>query len=358
MASTKRHTSLSLADRLYAEPETFDFHQAVRLLSAINYEKVDYKPHWKQYPVGFDRSHSKETVHFKTEPTLRYHSGDISQLIEPVIDPVNNRLKPTTMKVTFTSLTGANGILPMHYSEKILKQNRNKNKALAEFFDMFTHRAISFYHRGWEKYRIEYHFERVRRSGYRKDKLTTMLEGISGIPSLKKDSALNPDSLLFFSGLFANQQRTAHGLAAMLSDYFSVPVEIKQFVGRWNKLSPSECTRMPSKTQPSGQFNRLAKDAVLGTRAWYSQGKFRIILGPLNKKQFQSFLPGKKALAQLKLFTEKYASPELSYDIQLISTTEDQATCQLDSKNPMQLGYFTWLGKIKSKAQQGQLILT
>jgi type VI secretion system protein ImpH len=115
---------------------------------------------------------------------------------------------------------------------------------------------------------------------------------------------------------------------------------------------------MPSKAQPKGQFNALGKNTIAGMRAWYSQGKFRLQLGPLSDTEFKQFLPGSDGLRKLKELTNHYIGPELSYDIQLISAAQHAPQCQLSKAQAPQLGYFTWLkGENGGPLQHDKLIL-
>lgn len=346
----------SLTSQLFNAPELFQFSQAVRLLDAINYEKTRHKPQWKQFPVGYDYAQQKETVRFKVDPTLRFPDGAISKLSEPAFKADKDRLQAAQMHITFMGLTGPAGVLPMHYSETILEQNRNKDYAMRDFFDLFNHRAASLHYRGWEKYRVQYSFERTRREGKRQDPLSHVVANLSGKTHTTQHIA--QDSLLYYAGLFANQTKTASGLEAILADYFAIPVQLKQFIGSWNHLQDSECTRMPGKAAPKGQFNLLGKNTIVGKRVWYSQGKFRLQLGPLSDAQFKQFLPGSTGLRKLKEITNHYIGPELSYDIQLISAAQTAPQCQLSASNAPQLGYFTWLKqKEGGKLQHDKLIL-
>jgi type VI secretion system protein ImpH len=363
MASPKRRSDTDLTKYLFSNPQEFDFFQAVRLLELINNEQVISNPEWKHNPVGYDYPQHREIVRFKVDPTLVYPKSEITQLVPATINTSINRLNPAQMSVTFMGLTGPSGVLPSHYSELILEQNRKKNYALSDFFDLFNHRAISFYYRGWEKYRVQYHFERTRRIGKQDDSLTKILKSLIGLgePSLERRQKVTDDNLLNYTDRFANQRKSAAGLRDILSDYFQVPVQIKQFIGSWNRLQKSECTRMPSKRLPEGQFNLLGTNTLLGTRIWYSQAKFRVVLGPLNSQQFQQFLPGSPNLVKLKELTRTYVGIEYSFDIQLISNQQTVPACCLDPKAPPRLGYFTWLTGAQSKKdriQHDKLILT
>lgn len=354
----KNHNT-NIAEHLYESPEVFNFFQAVRLLDAINHEKTAYKPNWKQFPVGYDTAQQKETVRFMVDPALKYPDGPITTLNEAKHDAEKNRLSPAEMKVTFMGLTGPSGVLPMHYSEQLLEQNRKKDYAMSDFFNLFNHRAISLHYRGWEKYRVQYHFERSRREGNNNDKLSNMLQSLLGFGKTdpQQKHTQNIDNLLFYAGHYAQKRKTAAGLENILSDYFKISVTICQFVGSWNRLQDSECTRTPGKDVPFGQFNRLGKDTIIGKRVWYSQGKFRIKLGPLNQQQFKQFLPGCAGLKKLKELTNAYIGPEFSFDIQLISEETNVPKCQLSKHTPPQLGYFTWLRGSNAAIQHDKLIL-
>ncbi len=351
-----RQHNTNIAEHLYENPEVFNFFQAVRLLDAINHEKVAYKADWKQFPVGYDTTQQKETVRFKVDPTLKYPNGHITKLKEAELNPEKNRLRPAVAHVTFMGLTGPSGVLPMHYSELLLEQNRKKDFAMSDFFDLFNHRAISLHYRGWEKYRVQYNFERMRREGKHADHFTQLLKSLTGFMHQKQHTVAE-DSVLFYAGNFAEKRRSAVGLENMLTDYFNVPVKIEQFIGSWNRLHDDECTRMPSKTLPQGQFNLLGKNTLIGKRVWYSQGKFRVKLGPLSPKQLKQFLPGSDGLQKLKYLTTAYIGPELSFDIQLISEEHTIPKCHLSKNNPPRLGYFTWLRGKNAKLQHDKLVL-
>ena len=170
--------------------------------------------------------------------------------------------------------------------------------------------------------------------------------------------AISDNNLLYYAGLFTQCHSSVIGLKNLLSDFFQIPIEVQQFVGSWTKLQNADCTRMPSQTQPKGQFNTLGKNTMLGNRVWSSQGKFRIILGPLSSEKFKYFLPNTIGIQQLKALVRHYIGIEFNFDIQLISEAHTVPPCHLSSKNPPQLGYFTWLTTENRTLQHDELILT
>ena len=88
-------------------------------------------------------------------------------------------------------------------------------------------------------------------------------------------------ALLFYTGLLAQQPRSAVGLAALLGDYFhGVPVAIEQFVGQWLALDPDSLTSL----RPFGGNNALGVqgnlDLFLNTVNWLAQQEDLIAIRP------------------------------------------------------------------------------
>src|SRR5262249_44419079 len=92
---------------------------------------------------------------------------------------------------TFLGLTGPSGVLPRHYTElliRIQKDSRETEKyALRDWFDIFNHRFVSLFYRAWEKYRFPLAFELGEYKKAEPDPFTKALLSYSGLglPSLR-----------------------------------------------------------------------------------------------------------------------------------------------------------------------------
>jgi len=197
-------------------PGRFEFFQAVRLLLRIF--------HQREVPGGFTSSR-REALRFRVHNSLAFPASQI--------DSVDWGGDMPAMSVNFMGLTGPMGVLPYVYTELILTRVRARDRALADFFDIFNHRMISLFYQAWEKYRSSVAYERDG-----KDRVSKYLMSLIGLGTdgLQSRMLVRDDSLLFYSGLLSLQPRSAVALRGVLQDYFGVPVEVEQFVGAWQPL--------------------------------------------------------------------------------------------------------------------------
>jgi type VI secretion system protein ImpH len=156
---------------------------------------------------------------------------------------------------------------------------------------------------------------------------------------------------LFFAGLLGRQVRNRDGLVALLASYFRVPVYVEQFVGHWMPLPPRGRTCLfPG--EPSAQ---LGIGTVLGARVWDVQHKFRIWLGPLTLNQYESFLPGGRAIGQLVAWIRQYFCFEFDWDARLVLTRTEVPKARLGQFG--RLGWTTWLGERQAATDAADLTL-
>jgi type VI secretion system protein ImpH len=364
---------MTVEQRLFAQGSTFNFFQAVRLLEKL---------HPDRRPVGFDGPAGREAARFAAHLS---HNFPPSQIYEIRADRTG-RLPPA-MSVAFFGLTGPSGVLPRHYTDLLMRIQRDakhaEKHALRDWLDIFTHRMLSLFFRAWEKYRFYLSYERGQHAEHPPDPFTHCLLSLSGLgmaslrnrirvsagglspfaesaqqkgavpfapPIDSKDQVVarvEDTAILHYSGLFARRPRTAAGLAAILADYFQAPVEVRQFRGQWLQLEPSDQSQLGCETGHCA----LGVDTVIGERIWDVEGRIRIRLGPLDYDQFVEFLPHRAAVIESKAFfllshlTRLFIGPTLDFDVQLLLKAKSVPDCILadDSGPGSRLGWNTWL---------------
>lgn len=352
MGSSDGREDPHLIRELLEAPYRFDFFQAVRMLEHCRREQ-DGKPrdhHFEGHGVGRDVRPGDEAVRFRALPSLSFPAAAVNAIRDArAAGNLDTKSPSIEMIVTFLGLTGPSGALPRHYTEALLQRIREKDFALRDFLDLFNHRLISLFYRAWEKYRLPVSFERSRLDDAtgEPDPITLALYCLDGLGTrgLRGRLDVADEVLLHYSGHLAHFPRSALALECLLSDHLDLPVSVLQCQGQWLILEPDDLAFMPSATLPSGTNNQLGVNLVIGERVWDIQSKFRIRVGPLTWREFQSLMPNGTALRPLCQVTRFYAGPTLDFDVQPLLRSDQVRPCRLAShvdEGPY-LGWNTWL---------------
>ena len=305
------------------EPFRVEFFQAVRLLQRM--EKGTN-------PVGYFLPPGSEAVRFSAHTSLGFPP---SQLFDIQRRP-DGQLQ---MIVQFMGLCASVTILPTVYTEYLLLHLKNKDTAMRDFFDLFNHRMISLFYRGWEKYRFFVGYEAGQQDG-----LTPRMMDFLGLGTLglQERSVLPDQAVLAYSGLLGRHTRSAGGLKQILEDYFAVPITIVQFAGTWRALPSENLTIFAGHNRAS---ERLGVGTVVGNEVWDHHGRIRIRIGPIGFSEYASFLPGPGAYQDLQAWVRFYSSGQYEAEVQLILKREEAPGCELgvSGKNEPRLGLVSWL---------------
>lgn len=353
MSTKSWRKNTSITRKVAEAPYEFQFLQAVRLLerSAL-FEKESAQSNIASNPVArFTPPHS-ESLRFKTNQSLAFPSSEIDsvQRIEN-----NTGSSQWQMAVNLMGLTGSMGVLPFHYTELVLKRQKQKDETLEKFFDLFNHRTISLFFQASIKYKLPISYERNHLHPSLKkqhDPQTSALLSLIGLGTEGLQNRLHTkdESLLYYSGLFTQKVRNASGLKQLLRSHFNIPVRIDQFIGQWQELIDDVRTRLPDFNNPTGRNVCLGRSAMLGKKGWFAQGKIHIILGPLDKRQLQIFAPGTHALKALNELVRMYVGMENDYDFIIrIKRSDIPDKIQLGKKQPAIIGWNTWLSNKSGK---------
>ncbi len=312
---------LEVEQELREHPGRFEFFQAVRLLLRI-FEGREV--------VGRFVNPDRESVRFHAVNSLRFPPSQIQS--------IDWEAEMAHLFVNFMGLTGPMGVLPYKYTEYIEDQIRNRDRAMAAFFDIFNHRIISLFYRAWEKYRFPVAYERDG-----KDRMVGYLRSLIGLGTsgLENRLAVRDESLLFYAGLLSLGPRSATVLAQVLEDYFGVPAEVDQFAGAWQPLDPADLCTFEDEESASGQLGA----AVVGDAVWEHESKVCVKLGPLTQKQYLDFLPFGSAYEPLRAITGFFCGLEVEVEVQLVLRREEVPDFEIGEDTPAGpwLGWFTWM---------------
>ena len=318
-----RDPFVRVEDLVRSQPAGFSFFQAVRLLRQLRPDRA---------PVGSFVDPGQEVVRFSVPPSIAFPTSEIASL------ELGEEDDPARMQVNFFGLTGPQGLLPHHYTLLIAERDRARDGALGDFFDLFHHRAISLFYRAWEKYRFTVSYERGE-----EDALTVHLHDLAGIglPEARERLPVPADALLSYTGLLGPQPRGAQALKQLLVDYFGLPVEVDQFVGRWYPIPRSDQCELGAE---DGASNRLGLGAVAGDEIWDAQTCVRIRIGPLTRSQYDSLLPGGEGHERVRQLTRFFGHDQFDFELQLVLAGDDVPGLVLGDDDASQpLGWSTWI---------------
>lgn len=327
MASSKWGTDHRLDESLFSSGHEFDFFQAVRLLVQLHSER-------RKEVSG---SRPEEMVRFSVENTLSFPASAIASIID------GGNGAPSSLKITFLGMTGPGGVLPSAYTEIAIDCEAFGDSSYADFLDMFNHRLIWLFYRAWEKHHFSIGYERAIPGGSEQDALTSYLFDLIGMgtPGLKRRMPILDQALLRYAGMISQRPHSAEALRALLHDYFGVPVEIEQLLGKWHTLDMGELCFLGS-----GESNaQLGRGAIAGDAVWSRQTLVRITFGPVTVMRFRSFLPDGVAFKQAVALARWFLGSALDFELQPALAGDEVPGCLLgdDTFEGPRLGWSAWL---------------
>lgn len=320
--------------RLLEAPERFDFFQATYLLERFSGKKN----------LGEGACTQTEPVRFKASAQLGYRGAAIES-ISPAENPKDKASKYSAeleapvksvfeMTVSGFGILGAEGVMPLHYSEWVAAQARQGPSVLMAFIDLFHQRCLTLLYRAWKKYRFPTNsdslVERMMKSvlGASPTSLPDQPYSLASAESVMKDVQRNRNAseaaLLQYAGLMARGQVGGETLSRILSDYFNLLITIHEFQGGWEPISEAFLTRLPSRKAAPRRGRRqknqgcLGMNAILGERAWQVQSKVLVCITCDSAEAFKDFSPNGQACEHLTTLLRHALGVGVSAELELV----------------------------------------
>lgn len=333
MPGTQRRVDPGIADRLLKEPYRFEFFQAVRVIEHLltdngvrTQDVVTRRLHFRNtLYMGFPASEIETLQAFTAEGEATDNPAAADSL---------------DLVPAFMGLLGVQGVLPAAYTEQLASRELfERDRTARAFFDIFTNRALALFYQAWKKYRLNVLHELDAEAP-----TLPMLLSLGGLGSSKARASLaagrgslREQTLAYFVGSLAKRPVSAVTLENLLCDYFSVTVRVEQFVGAWYDVPAEQQTRLGSRTAKLGQ------SALSGSRVWQRNLRMRLWIGPLQRAQFNDFLPGGEAAAALTKWLKLLTGDALEYDVRLLLDQQEVKACKMQAQGGAKLGYDTFL---------------
>ncbi|MCA9311358.1 MAG: type VI secretion system baseplate subunit TssG [Phycisphaerales bacterium] len=312
-------------------PESLDFFFAVRWLS-LHLARTARRE-GVSAAIGRGDRPGRERLRFSQRPDLVFMPSTITGLEYDEPTSACTGEEVWDMSVAFFGLFGPNGPLPWHVAEiAMARKERERDPCLLDFLNLFNHRAISLYYRGWAEHQLTIAADRddLERFG-------RYIGSVAGLDDerMRSRGVVPGQAKLHYAGLLALSTRPGEGLAALLSDHFRTPVAVMPFSGRWI-LIPVE-----SRCRLGGLGRQLGVDTVVGERVWEVRQCFTLRIGPLDLPTFTRLLPGGQSHEKLRELVRLYVGDELACDAVLVLARDEARPVRLGEQ--AQLGYSSWV---------------
>lgn len=308
-------------EQLRAEPHRFTLFAALRLLEQC----FPSSPR-----LGESRKAADDPVRLGQIPSLSFAPSDVTGFRESAGGG------PPRLEQYSFGVFGPNGSMPLHLTEYAFERGRQReDPTLTDFVNLFQHRLTSLFYRAWAEAEPASCCDRPESDRFLQ--YVGALLGLGTASARSRDAA--PDrAKLSRVAHFAPQPRSADGLESVLTDYFGLAVEVRQFVGEWMDVPRELCCRIGRDPASAS----LGLTAALGAMSWQCQHKFEIAIGPLALGSFADFLPGSRGLAELAALVRLYTNDEWGWQLRLLLRDVEVPGVRLGSSG--QLGWTTWLG--------------
>jgi type VI secretion system protein ImpH len=325
MRTPSQQPAAGLIERLLAEPQRFEFFQAVRLLLL-----------WLGEQGVPPRRALERHMRFRNSLALAFPAGQV-EAIAPTAGLHSAEGMPPQFHLTptFMGLLGAHGALPAHVTERIAAWEASQpDEQLAgaprAFLDIFSTRMLTLFYGAWRKYRME-HAVADGADGF-----LPLLLALAGFAPGVPHEGVEDATLARYAGVLQRRPASAVVLARVLSHHFGVPVALQEAVGHWDLLIETERSML------GGANAVLGQAAVIGERCWRPDLRARVRIGPLSRAEFERFLPRADGARALRTLLGLFAAPTIVYEVVLVLARTELRPARL-AGGPQRLGRDSYL---------------
>lgn len=242
---------------------------------------------------------------------------------------------------------GPNGALPIHFTELVRERvEAKRDNTLADFIDLFHHRAFSHIYRAWSQSQSAAGLDR---SG--QETFSTYIARLGGDePSEVQGSALAPHARWASSAHRVRAARNPDGLVSTLSRFFGVTVQLREYMLQWMPIEPQDQCKLGQASLSSV----LGEGAMAGEVVPDRQSRFRLVIGPLSMDGYLRLTPqgsaSGKDLPALIEIVRSFIGFEYVWEVELLIRSDAAPQAQLG--NGTQLGWSTWMASDGPRAAQ------
>lgn len=286
-------------------------------------------------PIGKAQRPQQESFRLGQQASLAFAPRE---LFKVEVRPGADQRPRAHIKLFGLGTLGPNGALPIHCTELVRERvEARRDTALADFLDLFHHRAFTHLYRAWAQSQSAAGLDRSEEETF-----SAYIARLAGDePSEVQGSALAPHARWASSAHRVRSARNPEGLVSTLSRFFGVAVQLHEYMLHWMPIEPQDRCVL-GQPRPSSM---LGEGAMLGELVPDRQSRFRLSLGPLDLDGYLRLTPQGAAtgkdLPALVEIVRSFVGFEYVWEVALL--IDRTAAPQSRLGDGTQLGWSTWM---------------
>ena len=331
-----------LIARLLADPHGFELFQALHLL-----ERSAGGRALLGTSVGRD-----EAIELRADPSLAFASSDITSIERTGAH--DSQGAPFRVVSPAMALAGAQGPLPVAFTELLLERQRRRDPSGLAFLDIFNQRTLAFLYRSRVKHRLS-----LQSTPPAESPVARLIDALSGLEmSNARHAPAELRPWLRHAALQAAAPRSMASMQSLLIDGMGLAVQGQSFRGAWIHLPAGERAVLGRSRQPGHQPLRLGLQGSLGTKAWDQAAAIECRVPELSRAALDDLLPGRPAHRRLSRLIEHHVQSRLRVEITAVLPENATRRCPLGQGAAppgvqARLGHTSWLGGLGRKPATG-----
>lgn len=317
MAGEFGRTTTDLEEDLLQNGSAYDYFQAVRMIGLLGRHKTNQENTSEDYKLKI-----------RPELSFNYPTSDIASISREEDEA------GFSISTTFMGLYGVSSPLPAFFTEELLDDEWEDDAAPRGFLDVIHQHLYPLLYKAWVKYKFSHNAIEHGDNNYWGILYSFIGLGTDEIKAVVKQ----PDLLLRYVGLLAQQRKSAVGLETILQDFLEpLQVELVPCVERIVTFPESQRIRLGERQ------SRLGDSTVLGVQVYDRTGKMVVKIGPLDLEQYKNLIADQNKLKFIKFVVKLYMTQPLDFDISLSLAPGTVSGISLGDEMWSCLGVDSWL---------------
>jgi type VI secretion system protein ImpH len=236
--------------------------------------------------------------------------------------------------------------LPGYFTEELLDDEWDELENRKNFLDVIHSHLYPLLYQAWLKYKFP-----ANTIEFEAKKYWEIIFSLIGLPEEFRQNQSQYGYLLRYSGILSQRTKSMQGLHSIMSDYFQgLDVEIQPCVERVVPIVNKQKCFLGKQNHQLGNTSYIGQEVVDRT------GKFNILLGPVNKQQFDEIQREQKAVKFIQSILTIYLVQPLEFKVILILSSDVLQSTQLGEPGWADLGKSTWLFEQSNTSNVEQVI--